>query len=137
MLGWGRCVSPVFQSTLPRKERRCTSKCSYSIYQFQSTLPRKERRYCKFFIGVVIYFNPRSHERSDMPFQQIFQKQTLFQSTLPRKERHGCQVVIRPKVNFNPRSHERSDMRAWYSARGVLISIHAPTKGATAFLQLT
>ena len=56
------------------------------------------------------YFNPRSHEGSDTPWQ----------------------LHPRPAGDFNPRSHEGSDGRDQEVAV-VLdhISIHAPTRGAT------
>ena len=58
------------------------------------------------------YFNPRSHERSD----DIAQIESYFNS------------------DFNPRSHERSDgLPSTVDAR-FIISIHAPTRGATAIL---
>ncbi len=58
------------------------------------------------------YFNPRSHERSD---------------------------AIKPdgslvEPDFNPRSHERSDYMIGYLGDIIFISIHAPTRGATAIL---
>ena len=60
----------------------------------------------------VAYFNPRSHEGSD------------------GCDRSSWHFI----VNFNPRSHEGSDN----SLAGIIfhlqISIHAPTKGATAIL---
>ncbi len=34
-------------------------------------------------------------------------------------------------IYFNPRSHERSDALIIHFVRGLLISIHAPTRGAT------
>ena len=58
------------------------------------------------------YFNPRSHERSDKyPSVRIF---AFF--------------------HFNPRSHERSDSVLVNVAVYFPISIHAPTRGATAIL---
>ena len=35
---------------------------------------------------------------------------------------------------FNPRSHERSDFNNWVGILLNMISIHAPTRGATAIL---
>ena len=56
------------------------------------------------------YFNPRSHERSDEPVK--------------------VRVVF--PCDFNPRSHERSDgFRGSQGDCKPLISIHAPTRGAT------
>ena len=39
---------------------------------------------------------------------------------------------IRDYLNFNPRSHEGSDIKPCSISRFFLISIHAPTRGATA-----
>ena len=58
----------------------------------------------------LLYFNPRSHEGSDDSLYGIFQSRPQFQSTLPRRERHF--------------GHIRN-------SRNLHISIHAPTKGAT------
>ena len=55
-----------------------------------------------------------------------------FQSTLPREERHSCFISNRTfTVDFNPRSHERSDNLCANSVNFQVISIHAPTRGAT------
>ena len=55
-----------------------------------------------------------------------------FQSTLPREERpvrrYSLPLI---SVNFNPRSHERSDLKRCKYMRYKIISIHAPTRGAT------
>ena len=77
-------------------------------------------------------FNPRSHERSDDGRQEVISKVETFQSTLPREERLlRTKELILHLQDFNPRSHERSDSFWfwWYEIR--LISIHAPTRGAT------
>ena len=77
---------------------------------FQSTLPREERRiYSKPIRLCFLYFNPRSHERSD--FLCLFNRIGVF--------------------DFNPRSHERSDTEWVPRQRNPMISIHAPTRGAT------
>ena len=57
-------------------------------------------------------FNPRSHERSD--------KVIVYSST--------------STTDFNPRSHERSDNFGLLLSLFQSISIHAPTRGATAIL---
>ena len=58
-------------------------------------------------------FNPRSHERSDW-------------------RKYG---KLRNKIYFNPRSHERSDGHTQFAKIPLSdISIHAPTRGATAIL---
>ena len=77
---------------------------------FQSTLLRKERHKASFGLLFLLRFNPRSYERSDSTIQDFLEEQSKFQSTLLRKERPGG-----------------SD-RVWVIT---LVSIHAPTKGAT------
>ena len=106
----------IFQSTLPREERpRFDEVCQVSA-SFQSTLPREERRQTVMIRQTyVVYFNPRSHERSDVgvnlcfcyvsisihaptrgatcavPFQVPLS--LVFQSTLPREERRAAHVL--------------------------------------------
>ena len=61
-----------FQSTLPREERRSLNTGTTSMIVFQSTLPREERHKGGTCSAALVYFNPRSHERSDV-LQQIKQ----------------------------------------------------------------
>ena len=121
-----------FQSTLPREERQQLFRPVLRRHLFQSTLPREERhaQFLSKFL-YLLYFNPRSHERSDIllcgvsawlahisihaPTRGATENvivgliSTLFQSTLPREERPFQQV---PVFLLD-------------------ISIHAPTRGAT------
>ena len=100
----------IFQSTLPRRERRVSWYFSSVSSRFQSTLPRRERPgYLKGLSGIHVNFNPRSREGSDQhgahsgsstrdfnprsregsdpsPFGSALAF-ALFQSTLPRRER--------------------------------------------------
>ena len=105
-----------FQSTLPREERPASYRRSLCVPVFQSTLPREER------LG---------HDFS------VQWQEWAFQSTLPREER---QINIQFTLSFsyfNPRSHERSDATSSYSiSDGIVISIHAPTRGATYIIVL-
>ena len=54
---------------------------------FQSTLPRRERRF--FILHVIVHnnFNPHSHEGSDPKITRVHSLSKKFQSTLPRRER--------------------------------------------------
>ena len=101
----------IFQSTLPRRERRSYGSCYPWCIEFQSTLPRRERRLPSVGVASVLrYFNPRSREGSDTQQEKrqngkaisihapakgaTFGYRTVgiaeaFQSTLPRRERHG------------------------------------------------
>ena len=73
---------------------------------FQSTLPRRERpAVCSRHPGGV-----------------------KFQSTLLRRERRDYLVFLE---DFNPRSREGSDAHGCDACCAVIISIHAPAKGAT------
>ena len=78
---------------------------------FQSTLPREERH-------MTVQLHP--HRRR-------------FQSTLPREERPSLYLLGAHLHNFNPRSHERSDSQQSELITMLRISIHAPTRGATAW----
>ena len=102
--------SREFQSTLPRGERLISASTHSSTVQFQSTLPRGERR------GV--------HRHSLNRY--------VFQSTLPRGERHSDCCFVIGVIGFNPRSHEGSDIAVILSPTYIAVSIHAPTRGATA-----
>ena len=106
--------------------------------------PRQER-----------YFNPRSHEGSDELGLLIAQVAGIFQSSLPRGERPTPKPATTAGSDFNPRSHEGSDnasetiscMMKYFNPRShegsdhipvdmvcfVIISILAPTRGATVF----
>ena len=99
------------------------------------------------------YFNPRSYKRSDIGVFPAQDPVYLFQSTLLQEERrcyllHSWQLGIfqstllqeeRPLQSqnhyflkyFNPRSYKRSDSNLLENIAKFLISIHAPTRGAT------
>ena len=92
----------------------------HPVPSFQSTLPREERPLWCHIPRRVLYFNPRSHERSDeVRALQIFDDKK-FQSTLPREERHSFSAIMFCITKyFNPRSHERSDFKTllWIRAK--------------------
>ena len=80
-------------------------------HKFQSTLPRGERRYSP---GTVHrqwhYFNPRSHEGSDV--QKLVDKLSDITDFNPRSHEGSDDVLMTYASeirNFNPRSHEGSD----------------------------
>ena len=54
-----------------------------------------------------------------------------FQSSLPRGERRHWQSHLLQDVDFNPRSHEGSDTFTTWGYADRVISILAPTRGAT------
>ena len=108
----------MFQSTLPRGERRQYNSPFKHIRQFQSTLPRGERPKASIAaaaktkvsihapawgattqidppIGGLKSFNPRSRVGSDQ--QSSFRQYSIheFQSTLPRGERRWWRAIRR------------------------------------------
>ena len=127
------CLAYKFQSTLPRGERRyilySLSKYRISIHaptrgatllsqlcgpMQQNFNPRSHEgsdTVLQGFYFITGYFNPRSHEGSDTTARQPKVNHLQFQSTLPRGERP-----------VGERSNGSSS----------IISIHAPTRGATA-----
>ena len=83
------------------------------------------------FYTVCIYFNPRSHERSDA--SSLHRRYPLrFQSTLPREERRlltRTSNITRLFQSTLPR--EERHQAYYYLMQATIISIHAPTRGAT------
>ena len=112
LFGFGiRVIISIFQSTLPREERRPCSRHSLRILLFQSTLPREERRYPHGLQSLLFHnFNPRSHERSDIPAGSF----------------HCCLHYI----SIHAPTRGATSQRRKHSRRHK-ISIHAPTRGAT------
>ena len=114
----------AFQSTLPRRERRCIYPLVIYCSLFQSTLPRRERRWGKSDAETrVFYFNPRSREGSDSVglvreyYVQDFNPRSRegsddnddrfymctveFQSTLPRRERQHLLTSFRLQYGYS------------------------------------
>ena len=99
---------------------------------FQSTLPRRERPRGCALLQTLLDFNPRSREGSDI--HQSRQRLTVLNFN-PRS-REGSDVRLHQHFvlllyHFNPRSREGSDCFPSNSNAFSFISIHAPAKGAT------
>ena len=107
-------VVPMFQSTLPHGERLRKVLIGLGYQLFQSTLPHGERHGHGEYLGSYAGFNPRSHTGSD----------------------GLCYFWCSWFECFNPRSHTGSDPYLCYGGFGYKVSIHAPTRGATASLLL-
>ena len=146
----------LFQSTLPRGERLGSPLVVIPNSPYFNPRSHEGSDYTPFMILIIsssisihaptrgatrgytespithINFNPRSHEGSDKDPTERQAAIAEFQSTLPRGERppqHGYTVVC--CSYFNPRSHEGSDYVSPSFSSGPIISIHAPTRGAT------
>ena len=80
---------------------------------------------------LIHYFNPRSHEGSDQITQSM---PSVFLNFNPRSHEGSDNYSDALKTtldNFNPRSHEGSDSSICSFVYFLIISIHAPTRGAT------
>ena len=133
-----------------------TASAIYCVQLFQSTLPRGERRDgAQLRFRDRICFNPRSHAGSDgngdfsvprmlkvsihAPTRGATQNKydalhadNGFQSTLPRGERlisSRCPIVIRAFQSTLPRGERPQRLKP--KAVKLVVSIHAPTRGAT------
>ena len=97
--------------------------------------PRSHERsdcYSNISLTFSSYFNPRSHERSDATTL----RQGIYRLNFnPRSHERSdlCNISLVYIVEyFNPRSHERSDGQSGHVyQKNHQISIHAPTRGAT------
>ena len=87
----------------------------------------------------LLYFNPRSHKGSDINSDCDRAYQQAFQSTLPQGERPLVSFLSSSaNTNFNPRSHKGSDfLFVVVFVSPYVISIHAPTRGATLIARVT
>ena len=124
-------VGQEFQSTLRRTERLCAIRLGVADLLFQSTLRRTERQDIHSPYSCIHYFNPRSGERSDLTTYHQRMRYIQFQSTLRRTERQHRRGRLGHTTHFNPRSGERSDNLSVLDSARLVISIHAPTNGAT------
>ena len=125
--------STTFQSTLPRGERRLPDVCSDQMEKISIHAPTRGATLSSNAIKVLRQnFNPRSHEGSDSSAAASSDSFSLFQSTLPRGERlrvgwaRECHIVI--SIHAPTRGATTITLYAQWRKS---ISIHAPTRGAT------
>ena len=103
-------MDAMFQSTLPRGERRRTLDTVVKSVKFQSTLPRGERPGCFSGVGyATCSFNPRSRAGSDV----VNEDETAAGNVSIHAPARGATACRVP---------QGSDCR---------VSIHAPARGAT------
>ena len=76
-------------------------------------------------------FNPRSHEGSDTAIGTIMLQEDDFNPRSHEGSDTAYPWKIRWIDDFNPRSHEGSDVKVNPDRTDLVISIHAPTRGAT------
>ncbi len=118
----------------PRRERRKAYLRTYCcILNFNPRSPRRERhrehQETRSAHQISIHAPAKGATRP-MPQRTAAR---LFQSTLPRRERPNFRSLMPLRAYFNPRSREGSDDAVpLVILEIVVISIHAPAKGATA-----
>ena len=105
------------------------------VKKFQSTLPREERRRSQSRSKKQTDFNPRSHERSDGDVVVVFLTSQPFQSTLPREERHRQRSAGQQQTISIHAPTRGATAAAKKTLKTEPISIHAPTRGATMYSQ--
>ena len=149
-----------FQSTLPQGERRRVDIFSARCKLFQSTLPQGERLHLHNFYQLPHYFNPRSRKGSDERRRNkdlvqmyisihapargatlspvLVRAKDIFQSTLPQGERREFLEVPEGGELFQSTLPQGERPRINHSNLCyMIISIHAPARGATTFLLRT
>ena len=105
------CLTRKFQSTHPQRVRLSQMSAMMNVNPFQSTHPQRVRPLQCF--GIF----------SSIPFQ----------STHPQRVRLAISPLSTIGGCFNPRTHKGCDMvLAYFLISKQRVSIHAPTKGATA-----
>ena len=156
MGNWSDYILKLFQSTLPRRERRhvIVHECNgilISIHTPTKGATGMDLTYpCYTQISIhtptkgatgdatgldkaLSDFNPHSHEGSD--YDQLVKLYTYAYISIHTPTKGATNTdkrKLRRLENFNPHSHEGSDGRRFGTCRGQYrISIHTPTKGAT------
>ena len=81
----------------------------FAVLIFQSTLPREERLCLHPLRILLLYFNPRSHERSDCILTECHCTFDISIHAPTRGATSSTCYSTTDHINFNPRSHERSD----------------------------
>ena len=97
---------------------------------FQSTRPRGARPTSSSAGWPIRSFNPRAHAGRDTS-PRTTDAETAFQSTRPRGARPAATCEQTSAASFNPRAHAGRDLDAAAAAGALIVSIHAPTRGAT------
>ena len=103
---------------------------------FQSTLLQEERQQIRQTASDGKNFNPRSYKRSDSIGFFFVANDLIFQSTLLQEERQD--LIFRSAVEFLFQSTLlQGERRGIFTQKTDLnlISIHAPTRGATKMLK--
>ena len=130
----GTCHSGTTRISIHAPTRGATVSLIYfpPCVSFQSTLPREERHCLPVNVAIMVHFNPRSHERSDAHRHTPALSSFPFQSTLPREERPEAIRLhyLRSVISIHAPTRGATMSRVLPILFN-MISIHAPTRGAT------
>ena len=143
----------LFQSTLPREERHCHKNAiqqtaisihaptrgatvsnlpAYSYVKISIHAPTRGATYVRLYCYVLLLFQstlPREERRARTSYLQYGMQ---FQSTLPREERHSTDSLRLPVRGISIHAPTRgATATVPPSSPSSPISIHAPTRGAT------
>ena len=147
------CCAGTFQSTRPRGARRLPLHFSRRGKAFQSTRPRGARPGASIVIGWAMGVSIHAPTRGATDCFGTAFDHAEFQSTRPRGARRGASCKKTPALKFqstrprgarlsprrpavlaagfNPRAHAGRDLAYTLSQLNSMVSIHAPTRGAT------
>ena len=127
----------IFQSTLPRVERQL-SILAYS-FPCQISIHAPASGATVTSVNIKLSFNISIHAPASGATVNIL-KQNPNKVYFNPRSREWSDSVVYPRgcvrCNFNPRSREWSDAFVISLVIAVLISIHAPASGATAFIDI-
>ena len=107
-----------------------------SINEFQSTHPHGVRPSRCAMPSILHSFNPRTHMGCDRRILPIHVYVLKFQSTHPHGVRPCLIQIVCNPWSFNPRTHMGCDLPQSISRDNKMVSIHAPTWGATSHCPL-
>ena len=127
----------IFQSTLPRRERQlCNRPFHLCVHDFNPRSREGSDGDIHTISHLLSHFNPRSREGSDRALCLKTAMRLTFQSTLPRRERHDVYKRLF-RILISIHAPAKGATRYPVPLQPPLpISIHAPAKGATAFINI-
>ena len=122
----------IFQSSLPRGERRYSFLLATMSEGFQSSLPRGERQTFFMVIWQFIVFQSSLPRGERLIIHAVHYKMAVFQSSLPRGERPFSQFRLSADHSISILAPTRgATPEGSFEREGHPISILAPTRGAT------
>ncbi len=126
------CKSAVVSIHAPTRGATGKADCKSFTYAGFNPRPHAGGDVCVAgLLCVCTCFNPRPHAGGDSTAKGCKQPFTVFQSTPPRGGRLHNFCLCSDTPCFNPRPHAGGDSESSRNWSNLLVSIHAPTRGAT------